>query len=273
MKKSTLFQKLSLFIISALFLAAAYFVNVNNEKPLMFISKQDQSINFNTLLFTYVNLGLKRLISSTLWVSTILESDVEHYKNKDLNSWMFLRFNSISELEPLFYENYAFGGTYLSIIKDDIPGASIIYNKGLAVYPDDYSLLRDAAFHFHFEANDYERSYQIHSALIKNHQASAVIISSFARLEKERGNLDAAFNILSSKLDQIQDKKSFLAIKIKNHLYSLKAEKDLECLNNQNRKSKLCSRLDFNNHPYILENGTYYAAEKWEPLKIKKASR
>ncbi|MGZ3810010.1 MAG: hypothetical protein ACXVCE_18140, partial [Bacteriovorax sp.] len=104
MKNSVLIQKIYLPLLSGLFLVAAYFVNINNEKPLMFISKQDQSINVNTSLITYVNLGLKRLISSSLWISTIIESDIEHYKKKDLNSWMFLRFNSIAELEPDFYE-------------------------------------------------------------------------------------------------------------------------------------------------------------------------
>lgn len=270
MKNTNLFQKFCPLLFSVIFLICAYFVNVNNEKPLMFISKQDQSINFDSSFYTYFNLGLKRFISSSLWISTIIESDVEHYKQKDLNSWMFLRFNSISILEPMFYENYTFGGIYLSIIKDDIPGASIIYNKGLALFPNDFVLLRDAAFHFHFEANDFERSYQLHSKLINHPNASAIIISSFARLEKERGNTDAAFNILASKLAQLKDQNSFLALKIKNHLYALKAEKDLNCLNKKIPQNTPCSLRDYENNFYLRKDGVYYALKDWIPFAIKK---
>jgi len=127
----------------------------------MFVSKQDSSINFNNNLYAYLNAGLKRFISSSIWISTILESDVEHYKSKDLNSWMYLRFNSISLLEPQFIENYRFGGVYLSIIKDDIVGASKLYRQGLAVYPDDYSLIKNASFHFYFEAKDVQSAYPL----------------------------------------------------------------------------------------------------------------
>ncbi len=267
MKKIKFFPKVLPYFLSASLLGAAYLVNAKYEKPLMFISKQDQSLNFNSSFFTYFNLGLKRLISSTLWVSTILESDIEHYKKADLNSWMFLRFNTISILEPNFYEDYSFGGVYLSIIKDDIPGATVIYNKGLQIYPDDYSLLKDAAFHFHFEARDYERSYQIHSKLIKHPKVTAVVLSNLARMENERGNPEIAFQLLSTKLSQLKDQKSFFATKIKEQLYSLKAEIDLECLN---RNKGNCAYYDYNNRPYLKKNDTYYAEKPWTPLKIKR---
>jgi len=93
---SNLFKKILPYASVGFLLAGAYAVNVHNEKPMMYISKQDQTINFDSTLYRYFNLGLKRLLSSTLWVSTIIESDIEHYKQKDLNSWMYLRFNIIS---------------------------------------------------------------------------------------------------------------------------------------------------------------------------------
>lgn len=259
MKNNKFFQKTFLYFLSAIFLIAAYAVNLNNEKPLMFVAKQDQAINFNASLFNYLNLGLKRLISSTLWTSTILESDIEHYKKKDLNSWMFLRFNLIAELDPQFYENYSFGGPYLSIVKDDIEGASIIYKKGLRQYPNDYSLIKDASFHFYFEAKDKASSIEFFRRLKKFPQTPLYLQTSMARMEAAQGNLDAAMAMLT----EMQSKyplQTSMGARIFEYRYSIKAEVDLDCLNN---KKKNCSTIDLENRPYALRNNVFQAQREW----------
>lgn len=242
-------------------------INRGLSKPIIVITKQNEAWNLNVEMIKNFNLGFRRLESSLLWISTILESDQEHYKKKDLNSWMFLRFNSISELEPKFYENYSFGGIYLSIIKDDLPGATVIYNKGLSHYGNDFALLRDAGFHFYFEVGDFDRAYKIYSKLKGNPRASSTVISTLARLEKSHGNPEAAFNLLLDKYNQLSDKKSFLAVKIQMHLYALKAEIDLNCLNSVSEKN--CSTKDFNGDTYFKKNGSYQSIKPWEPFRIK----
>jgi len=265
MKNNKLFQKTFLYFLSALFLIAAYAVNLNNEKPLMFVAKQDQAINFNASLFNYLNLGLKRLISSTLWTSTILESDIEHYKKKDLNSWMFLRFNLISELEPEFYENYSFGGPYLSIIKDDIEGASIIYKKGLKQYPNDYFLIKDASFHFYFEAKDMASSLKLFEKLKTFPQVPFYLQTARARAEAGQGNLNEAFAMLT----EMQAKfpaHTAMGARIFEYRYSIKAEVDLDCLNN---KKENCFKVDLENRPYILRNNVFKAQRAWSIYRPK----
>lgn len=249
-------------------LVAAFEINRGLNKPLLVISKQDETWNLNDEMIQKFHLGFKRLGSSFLWISTILESDVEHYKKKDLNSWMFLRFNTISKLEPKFYENYAFGGPYLSIVKDDLEGASIIYNKGLEQFPDDFHLLRDGGFHFQFEVGDYKRSYDIYNKLKDNPKANALILSTLARLETSQGNLETAYELLASKYNELIDKESFFAKRIYGHLYSIKAELDLECLN---AKKQNCALNDLDGHSYLKNNnGKYRAGKTWELFRIKK---
>lgn len=243
----------------------AFIINQNLYRPNVVLSKQDETWNLNNEMILKFNLGFKRLVSSFLWISTVLESDIDHYKNKDLNSWMFLRFNTISVLEPKFYENYALGGPYLSIVKDDLTGASIIYDKGLKLFPDDFYLLRDAGFHYHFEMGDYSKSFEIYSKLRHHKQANPVIISNLARLETERGNLAVAFDLLLDQLNSIQDKESFLAKKVRSHLYSVKAEIDLNCLN---KKLKNCSEKDFYGNNYLIKNTIYFAAHEWQLYRI-----
>lgn len=256
-------------VLALMFFAVGFKINRNLSKPYIVIAKQDESLNLNDEMIQKFNLGFKRLESSLLWISTILESDIDHYKKKDLNSWMFLRFNTISKLEPKFYENYAFGGLYLSIIKDDLAGASIIYDKGLKIYPNDFFLLKDAAFHYYFEVGDFDKSYELYSKLKNHPKSNPILISNLARLESERGNLEASYSMLIEQYKRYQKTNSFIAEKIHEHLYSIKAEIDLSCLNQDKHKFKKCDLVDFDQELYLLSNNKYSAKKKWVPYRVK----
>lgn len=255
--------------IAALFLFGALEVNRSLTKPLLVIPKQDSTWNLNSEMIKNFNLGFRRLGSSFLWISTIIESDIDHYKKKDLNSWMFLRFNSISELEPKFYENYSFGGMYLSIIKDDLPGASLLYNKGLRYYGDDFSLLRDAGFHFYFEAKDYKRAYEITQTAKKYHPKKFALMGMTTRLEAENGKLEDALSTLNT-YQKIYPRGTFFGDRIFQNRYSLKAEIDLNCLSQ--KKNGNCSLHDLNGLPYIKSAGRFIAQSKWSPYRRKSSN-
>lgn len=255
------------FLISAgIFLAISYYVSARIVRPRMFISKQDSTINFNSKLIQFFHFGQKRLLSSIMWVSTILESDLDHYKMKDMNSWMYLRFKTISDLEPKFYENYHFGGVYLSIVKDDLLGASEIYERGLKEFPNDYFLLKNAAFHYEFEVGDSSRAYKIYSKLKSHPSADSQVLAIAARLETEFGSKQVALELLQGQYKKIVEKDSFLAIKLRQNLYALKAEMDLECLNSHKAN---CSQLDYDDTPYLFKNGKYQSQKSWTPLRLK----
>jgi tetratricopeptide (TPR) repeat protein len=256
----------TLFVIY-FFLAFSNYLSVSNKTPLLFISKQDTVLNINENIYRYLNIGQKRLITGILWISTILESDQDHYKNNDLNSWMFLRFNTISVLDPYFYENYLFAGLYLSVVKDDLLGASSIYKKALNYYPNDPNLLQNAAFHFYFETEEYDIAKNILSRLMLQPKVSSILVSSYARIMNQSGNLQLAYDILLKQYEKITDERSIIKLKISEHLYSIKAEMDLNCLNGD---KKNCSYKDFFNRPYILNGNEYIAETKWKPFRIKK---
>ncbi len=131
---------------------------VHPVRPNFQISKQLTELNFPPEVLSLGSFGQKRLLASLMWIETLLESDLEHYKKKDYNSWMFLRFKSIAKLHPYFYENYLVGGLYLSVIKDDDLGAMEIYEKGLEVYPQDDRLLYYAGMHTLLELEDKKKA-------------------------------------------------------------------------------------------------------------------
>lgn len=264
MKNSKHLSNGLLYLIFGTSLLGSLILSKKVEKPTLFITKQQSSFNLDNKFWNNFHLGQKRLISSLYWVATILESDHDHYKGKDLNSWMFLRFNTISVLEPNFYENYAFGGPYLSIVKDDVSGGSIIYDKGLHVFPDDYKLLRDAGFHYYFEVENYNKARIIYERLSKHSKLNPLIISSFARLESANGNQEMAYKILLSKYQEMMVKPNFLTDALARNLYALKAEIDLDCLN-ENKTG--CEREDFKGKEYIKVGGKYRAQNEWKPFR------
>ncbi|MBY0413662.1 MAG: hypothetical protein K2Q18_05835 [Bdellovibrionales bacterium] len=208
MKRSKYLSDIFSLTVIGLCLASAYLIAKQTEKPAIVILKQQSSLNINNDFLKYFNLGQKRLYSSLFWVATILESDHDHYKGKDLNSWMFIRFLTVSNLEPKFLPTYTFGGPYLSIIKDDLEGASVIYDRGLNIYPNEYDLLSNAAFHYQFEKIDHKKSYEIYKKLNKNTGKKITQITQLARLESEQGNSKEAFKLLYNLYSKQLDKKS-----------------------------------------------------------------
>jgi len=270
MKISKFLKDIFLLLICFVFLLIAYLIASKISRPPIVVSKQDSTLNVSSKLTQYFHMGQKRLISSSIWIATILESDLEHYKQKDMNSWMFLRFKSISELEPRFYENYRVGAVYLSIVKDDLIGASYIYDKGLAEFPTDYVLLKNAAFHNEFELGNQERSHEIYNQLIKHPEVDPLTLSVALRSQSQFGSKQIAFDLLWDQFKRLPKDYSVLRQKMQQNLYDLKAEIDLECLN---EKKSSCSKLDFYNESYIFDGNTYRAKSPWTPFRLNKRKK
>lgn len=255
-------------ILILLFLFQGFLKNLY-PKPTLNISKEEISLNFNDTFLEYSKLGHGRFLGAITWVMTLLESDIEHYK-EDGNSWMFYRFRSISIYDPKFYENYLYGGQYLSIIKDDISGASQIYKKGLEYYPNDFWLNYHAGFHFYFEANDKDSALRSYEVLTK-HKDTATIFAGLptilAKLRVESGDLKKAFSELNQSYKELPTD-SRLKAKFHSTLYSIKAKGDLNCLNSHITKKK-CEYLDFDGIPYENKKGIYTSKRNLTPIILK----
>lgn len=252
-------------IISCLLLINHY--GTKFEIPPIIISKEESELKYNGPLIQVMNLGQLRLFSSLLWIQTLMDSDTEHYKQNDLNSWLYLRFNLITDIEPKFLAAYIFGGQYLSIIKDDSVGALDIYLKGLRNFHDNFDLNANIAFHYLFEMDLPQEAIQ-HYITASNHPSAP---SSFkhlaARIASEYGNSKLSFEIIEP-LYQRTERGSPLFNKYHNMLYAIKASMDLECLN---KELKNCNTLDFDGNPYLRSGGQYRAKYEWQnPLVVKK---
>jgi tetratricopeptide (TPR) repeat protein len=261
-------DKKHLFLIftTVILLVAAGKLNNSFTKPVIEIRKQDSAINFNSDLLRIFSMGQKKLLTDILWISTLLESDEEHYNKKDLNSWIYLRFVSIFNLDPQFLNAYRFGGQYLSIVKDDLLGADIIFQKGLSHFPDDYDLNYHAAFLYGFELGQYEKAIKSYEKIV-NHPRAPEFVSSIINKFRYSLNDDLPLTfkvVLETYKNTPED--SNIKTKLFHDLYAIKAEIDLDCLNNT---KKDCSRIDFSQKPYILlSDGTYKSAYEFKKYKM-----
>lgn len=249
-----------------LLLAIAGVMNTKINKPIIELSKQDTAINFDKNLLSFGSAGNKRLITDLLWVQTLIESDLEHYKKRDLNNWLFLRFNTISNLDPRFYENYLFGGQFLAIVKDDLEGADVIYRKGIQKFPDDYSLNYNAGFLNYFEMGRLKEGLE-YLDRIKDHPKAPVFITSIInKLKVATGmGLEEVFGFVLHNYESTQDES--LRQKLKADLYAIKAEIDLKCLNYNGVN---CEKIDLEGNPYLKKGDSYFTSKSFLPFRINK---
>lgn len=244
------------------------YLNKRQAKPKLVIKKQDSAFNFNEDLLQFLAVGQSRLLSDILWITTLLESDLDHYKKRDLNSWLFYRFNSITKLDPLFYRAYLFGGQYLSIVKDDLFGAKEIYLKGLEKFPNDKDLLFNAGFLFAFEMRDYEIAIPIYERLLKLPNAPSYLVSFLQKIKYESNTLnleDTARSIKDILRSLDKEKEDFLYSSLSNDLFRIQAQLDLECLNSG--KSS-CNKVDLRGKPYLLIDGSWQTVEPFQEYGI-----
>lgn len=268
-------KTLLILLIIVIFL---HLLNKSSQRPYLNVSKQDSAVNFSNNFLQLFSLGNKRLLSSLLWVQTLLESDIEHYKKKDLNSWIYLRLKTIIALDPLFYHAYRYGGQYLSIIKDDIIGASDIYEKGLIQYPEDFWLNFHAGFHYYFEAQNIDRAIelykkiQFHSFAYKYVHFLPSLVTKMI-LTKE-GDLSNAYKLMLTAYNNAP-KDGPMRQKFFSYLYSIKAEIDLKCLNSKESDRHFkCDKTDFNGNRYIrTTSGKFIAQRNWSPFKLFKRKK
>ena len=207
-KHFSLKDSIILFLGWVLFVIAGI-TNHQNPKPQIILEKQDTAINLNKNILLFLNFGNRRIIADFLWIQTLLESDNEHYKQKDLNSWMYLRFLNISYLDPMFFENYVYGGLYLSIIKDDVLGAAEIFERGLIFYPDNYKLNYYAGFNYYFEQGNFKKGIKFLERIKNYPEAPPFINQIIGKLKFETtGDFDIALTFLKDQYQQAED--SFL---------------------------------------------------------------
>ncbi|MFA5582699.1 MAG: hypothetical protein WDA09_00660 [Bacteriovoracaceae bacterium] len=253
-----------LILAAAIFFIVAVSLHLKFSRPVFDIEMQDRALNIDQDLLKALSIGNKRTISNVLWVQTLMESDAQHYTGQDRKNWMYLRFSTIAELDPLFYHNYLWGGMYLSIIKNDMLSASEIFDRGIVQYPDDYELNYHQGFNYYFELGEFEKGLEYLNKIAEHPRTPLSIKLIINKLRFETSaNYDFALNYLWSNIQKEKDE--VLLTKLIADFYALKAERDLNCLNNNGTN---CDYRDADGNSYLKTRDGWKAPKDFKPYRI-----
>ncbi|MCB0419755.1 MAG: hypothetical protein KDD61_02095 [Bdellovibrionales bacterium] len=120
----------------------------------------------------HITLGYNDITADALWLRLIQDYDVcDQKRGKKGQSqidpdriyncqmgWVYNMLDVITHLAPRFRMPYATGATVLSVVVDDIVGATKIFDKAIMQFPKDWSIHYRAAYHYLFENGDKEKA-------------------------------------------------------------------------------------------------------------------
>ena len=228
-------------------------------------SKQESAINVDVLVLKFLSQPFRMMTADFYWMMTLIESDLEHYKGKDLNNWLYIRFINFFALDPDFKKAYQFASLYLDIVKDDLLGADQIYSRAHRKFPKDYEIHLHGGFFYTFEFDQIDKGFLYYQTIIEHYPLRTPnhVRSIVNKIKFKKNNLNDE-DIFRSMYQMYQNTKTeSFRKKFEKDLYAIKARIDLRCLN-ETKKPVGCSKQDFFGAPYRFENGTYYKNKNYE---------
>ncbi|AGH95853.1 hypothetical protein [Pseudobdellovibrio exovorus] len=156
----------------------------------------------------YLSAGFAHQASDSFWLRAVQDFD---HCNQPLNeqeckgrSWLFDVVNMVVELDKYFKEAYYYGALSLTVLISDYMGASIIFDKGVKVFPQEWPLLYAAGYHALYEEQDKSKAADLYLAAANN-GAPEWVRSMAGRLASEGGDNIKAEEILRQLIDLEKD--------------------------------------------------------------------
>jgi hypothetical protein len=254
-------------ILLLVFFSSTLLTKREIKRPFIEFDPNKNALNFQPQLIKLFSLGNSRLFSALQWSHTLLFSDLTHHDDPYSYSWMYYRFKNISEVEPYFFQNYQWGGSYLSVIKNDVLGARELLKQGLTFFPNDKSLNFSLGMHYMYELQDYDKAnFHFKIAYINKHPFK-VLPSLIAKLDLKNNQLTKESYLIPFEA-YVNEKNVILKKRFLSIAYSIKSKIDLDCLNN---KKINCDKYDILGNKYSTKDGAWIADDDYQiNLTIKK---
>lgn len=125
--------------------------------------------------------------------------------------WVFQMLNLILDLVPRFYYPARVGPVILSVVIDDIEGATIIYEKALRNFPNDWIIASRAAYHFTFELEDNTRGSLLYYRAAKLGGPSWMALYA-SKLSNKEGKKELAIRMIKDFMESKEFKPSDIDI-------------------------------------------------------------
>lgn len=183
----------------------------------------------------YLNFGFQRIIADSLWLRWLQDVDLcrlsgefganREEKNRRVidpklnygkceKGWSFEILDRITDLDPSFKLAFSFGSLMLSVIVKDIQGATILLEKGMIRYPNNWPMFQKAAYHFMFEDKKPEKAVAALKGVVKN-GGPVWYANLAAQIESQSGRELFALDYLLGVKSEFKDSDSIPAIEQK----------------------------------------------------------
>lgn len=153
-------------------------------------------------------IGFQEVGADVMWIRAIQDLDYCDQKVSENTcrnqSWLYKMIDAITNLSPSFRTPYAAGALALTIIISDIEGATKIFDKAVAQFPNDGEILFNAAYQYLYEVKDNKKAADLLIRAGKN-GGPPYSFALAGRLYSDEGRLDLAESLLQQMIAEKQD--------------------------------------------------------------------
>ena len=148
--------------------------------------------------------GLNVQLSDSFWLRAIQDFDycdqLINEKECKGKSWLYQVLDLTTDLDQRFFHAFHWGALALTVIISDYAGATAIFDKGTALYPDEWLLNYSAGYHALFEEKNKTKAAKLYLQAA-NHGAPDWVRLMAGRLAAEGGASEFAEKILQQMIE------------------------------------------------------------------------
>lgn len=162
--------------------------------------------SFSAESLRLMSFGYSRVLSNLLWLRFLQHTPPNRIAENAV-SWIYLDLDAISTIDPEFKPVFQQAAIFLSVVTTDKKGAELLLEKGAKLYPDDWRILANLAYHQHFELGNLEKAADayLRAGDIAGAPPTLAIIG--AGLLAKRGELNASIQFLKEMKERTRDEK------------------------------------------------------------------
>lgn len=207
-------------IISAILSIVVVTTNLNLSK---FISSNYDSRLICVNEYTeYMSFGFHTQIADMFWIRFLQELDAynqlviaePHLCPDKTSSWHFHIMNVAFGLDSKFYELFLYAPLLISVTIGDSKGASVLFDKAVANYPDDWRILYRAAYQAQIEEKNMQKAADLFYRAGKN-GAPRWVMSLAGGIYNETGHRQLAVQIYTELIKDSKDQEAATRLRAK----------------------------------------------------------
>lgn len=208
------------FFLNSLLAASIFFVNLNIGS-IRLRSYEQRLVCVNNFV-KYFSVGFDNSIADLFWIRFLQELDASNHANiaeqhlcpDGTSSWHFHIMNVAFDLDNRFYEIMVHAPLLVSVTISDSKGASILFDKSVINFPNDWRILYRASYQAQVEEHDFQKAANLLYRAGKN-GAPGWVMSLAGGLYNQAGNRKMAEQIYDELIKDAKDEETAKRLKLK----------------------------------------------------------